>query len=39
MKDGTVSNYDMKGFLEENPRIDNPKKGYLAMCNNKFAPN
>jgi acyl-homoserine lactone acylase PvdQ len=30
----------MKGFLENNqkPRILNPKKGYLAMCNNKFAP-
>jgi len=38
MKDGTVSDYDMNGFLELNPQIRNPKKGYLAMCNNKFAP-
>lgn len=39
MKDGTVSDYDMKGFLDSNPRIKNPKKGYVAMCNNKYAPN
>lgn len=38
MKDGTVSDYDMNGFLELNPQVRNPKKGYLAMCNNKFAP-
>ncbi len=38
MKDGTVSTYDMTGFLEENPSLHNPKKGYLALCNNKFAP-
>jgi acyl-homoserine lactone acylase PvdQ len=39
MKDGTVSDYDMKGFLNSNPRVKNPKKGYVAMCNNKYAPN
>ena len=39
MKDGTVSDYDMKGFLDSNPRVKNPKKGYVAMCNNKYAPN
>lgn len=38
MKDGTVSDYDMNGFLDLNPQVRNPKKGYLAMCNNKFAP-
>lgn len=38
MKDGTVSDYDMNGFLDKNPQVRNPKKGYLAMCNNKFAP-
>jgi acyl-homoserine lactone acylase PvdQ len=38
MKDGSVSDYDMKGFLDSNPRIKNPKKGYVAMCNNKYAP-
>ncbi len=38
MKDGTISDYEMTGFLKQNPRIENPKKGYMAMCNNKFAP-
>lgn len=38
LKDGSVSDYDMKGFLDDNPKLKNPKKGYVAMCNNKFAP-
>ena len=38
IKDGTVSTYDMKGFLQNKPELHNPKRGYLAMCNNKFAP-
>jgi hypothetical protein len=39
MKDGTVSDFDMNGFLTDNPKLQNPKRGYVAMCNNKFAPN
>lgn len=40
MKDGTTSKYEMKGFLSNDlkPSVTNPKKGYAAMCNNKFAP-
>jgi acyl-homoserine lactone acylase PvdQ len=40
IKDGTSHQYEMKGYLNdtEKPVIENPSKGYVAMCNNKFAP-
>jgi len=39
IKDGSTSKYDMKGYLsaEQLPKLFDPKKGYVALCNNKFA--
>jgi penicillin G amidase len=39
MKDGSTLQYDMGDYIpdEKLPRLWNPKKGYVAMCNNKFA--
>ena len=39
VKDGTTDMYDMTEFIpfKELPQLRNPKKGYVAMCNNKFA--
>lgn len=39
IKDGNTALYDMKGVLSdsEEPFFKNPKKGYYAMANNKFA--
>ncbi len=39
VKDGTTDLYDMGEYLtwDEMPKLRNPKKGYAAMANNKFA--
>lgn len=39
MKDGSTTLYDMKEYLpfDKHPLLFDPKKGYVAMCNNKFA--
>ena len=38
MKDGSTDYYDMKDFLtpEQKIYLKNPKKGYIAMANNKI---
>lgn len=40
IKDGTTNKFQMGEYLnyDEKPKLINPKKGYIAMCNNKFAP-
>lgn len=39
IKDGNSDDYEMGELLndQEKPRLVNPKKGYVAMCNNRFA--
>lgn len=39
VKDGTTDDYDMKEFIayKDYARLINPKKGYLALANNKYA--
>ena len=39
MKDGNTDIYDMGEFLSnaEMPKLMDPQRGYVALCNNKFA--
>ena len=39
IKDGSTKLYDMGEYISDDrrPRNWNPKKGYIGLCNNKFA--
>lgn len=39
MKDGNTDIFDMGDLLtlQEKPKILDPERGYVALCNNKFA--
>lgn len=39
IKDGNTDMFDMGEYLsfEEKPRFMDSRKGYVAMCNNRFA--
>lgn len=39
IKDGNTDTYEMGEYLNstEKPRLIDPSRGYIAMCNNRFA--